>query len=70
MQAYSIFKTTKSANSAPDGSSTEQGLGQPLPPIVRDKAFKQGGWIASCAQQRRKALLDGGIAVSKIRLKM
>ncbi|KAL3922230.1 MAG: hypothetical protein SGILL_002318 [Bacillariaceae sp.] len=70
MQAYGIFKATKSSNSMSDASSTEQGIGQPLPPIARDKAFKQGGWIASCAQQRRKAQLDGGIAVSKIRLKM
>ena len=70
MSAYTIYKTTKSTKTTSDASSTELGIGQPLPPIARDRAFKQGGWIASCAQQRRKALLDGGIAVSKIRLKM
>ncbi|KAL3922866.1 MAG: hypothetical protein SGILL_001976 [Bacillariaceae sp.] len=64
-QAYSILKSKPS-----DASATEQGIGQPLPPIARDKPFKHGGWIASAAQQRRKDGLDGGVQVSKIKLKI
>jgi hypothetical protein len=45
--------------------TTEQGI--PLPPIQRDSGFKQGGWVASAAQQRRAKSLDGGIAVTKLR---
>jgi hypothetical protein len=52
-----------------DASATEQGIGQPLPPIQRDSAFKAGGWIASAAQQRRALALDGGTAVTKFRLR-
>ena len=50
-------------------AAAEKGIGQPLPPITRDAAFKQGGWIASAAQQRRALALDGGTAVTKLRLK-
>lgn len=51
-----------------DMASAEQGIAQPLPPIARDPAFQQGGWIASTAQQRREKALDGGSAVSKLRI--
>jgi hypothetical protein len=69
MKAYDIFKATKSASSITDATATEQGIGQPLPPIKRDLAFRQGGWIASSAQQRRATGLDGGTAVTKIRVR-
>jgi len=51
-----------------DVAAKEQGIGEPLPPIERDAAFKQGGWISSAAQQRRDRHLDGGTAVTKIRV--
>ncbi|KAG7355849.1 hypothetical protein IV203_000535 [Nitzschia inconspicua] len=69
MKAYDIFKATKLASSTADASATEQGIGQPLPPIKRDACFKQGGWIASTAHQRRATGLDGGTAVTKIRVR-
>jgi hypothetical protein len=62
-----FFKTGKSGG-VTDASAAEQGIGQPLPPIQRDSAFKAGGWIASAAQQRRALALDGGTAVTKLRL--
>ena len=65
-KAYDI-KATKGSASV-DVAAAEQGIGQPLPPILRDESFKQGGWIASAAQQRRSMALDGGINVTKIRL--
>ena len=81
-KAYEIQKTisknstslSSSSNIAADPLSisttaAEKGIGQPLPPIVRDAGFKQGGWIASAAQQRRALALDGGTAVTKLRLK-
>jgi hypothetical protein len=67
-KAYDIFKATKNSSSIGDVAASEQGIGQPLPPIERDDAFKQGGWIASAAQQRRALALDGGTAVTKVRL--
>lgn len=82
IKSYSLFKAGGvgasasgggSNNSMSDGASAaaaEQGIGQPLPPIQRDAAFKQGGWIASAAQQRRAMALDGGTAVTKLRLKV
>ena len=51
-----------------DVAAKEQGIGEPLPPIERDAAFKQGGWISSAAQQRRDRHLDGGTAVTKLRV--
>lgn len=51
-----------------DANQLEQGIGQALPPIQRDTAFKNGGWVASAAQQRRALALDGGTAVTKLRL--
>ena len=67
-KAYDMLEASK--GSAPvDVALAEQGIGQPLPPIQRDTAFKQGGWIASAAQQRRKKGLDGGTVV-KLRLKV
>jgi hypothetical protein len=63
-----MYKSNKSSTAIQDVAAAEQGIGQPLPPIQRDAAFKQGGWIASAAQQRRALALDGGTAVTKIRL--
>jgi hypothetical protein len=63
-----MFKNSKGSLSASDVAAAEQGIAQPLPPIQRDIAFKQGGWIASAAQQRRALALDGGTAVTKLRL--
>jgi hypothetical protein len=68
-KAYEFYKMSKSSNIMPDASASEQGIGQPLPPIQRDLSFKQGGWIASAAQQRRATGLDGGTAITKIRLR-
>lgn len=65
-KAFDLSKN--SSNSIQDDAAAEQGIGQPLPPIQRDAAFKQGGWIASAAQQRRALALDGGTAVTKVRL--
>jgi hypothetical protein len=67
-RAYEYYKTGKTTSTV-DASATEQGIGQPLPPIERDSAFKAGGWIASAAQQRRALALDGGTVVTKIRLR-
>jgi hypothetical protein len=67
-QAYELYKSGKTASTA-DASAAEQGIGQPLPPIQRDPAFKAGGWVASAAQQRRALALDGGTAVTKLRLR-
>ena len=52
-KAYEMYKSNKSSTAIQDVAAAEQGIGQPLPPIQRDAAFKQGGWIASAAQQRR-----------------
>ncbi len=75
-KAYDIHKASKGQSSnlsqdvlAISTAAAEKGIGQPLPPIARDAAFKQGGWIASAAQQRRALALDGGTAVTKLRLK-
>ena len=68
-KAYTIFKSAGNSSTT-DASAAEQGIGQPLPPIQRDAAFKSGGWIASHAQQRRSLALDGGTAVTKLRLKV
>ena len=43
-------------------------IGQPLPVVEKDAAWKLGGWVASTAQQRRAQGADGGSAVTKIRL--
>ena len=70
-KAYSLYKTQgTNSTTIVDAAAAEQGIGQPLPPIARDLAFKQGGWIASAAQQRRAKALDGGTAVTKLRLKV
>lgn len=65
-KAYDMFQASK--GSIQDAVKAEQGIGVPLPPIERDVSFRQGGWIASAAQQRRKLALDGGGAVTKLRL--
>jgi hypothetical protein len=69
-KAYDMYKASKGSTAVQDVAAAEQGIGQPLPPIQRDAAFKQGGWIASAAQQRRALALDGGIAVTKLRLNL
>jgi hypothetical protein len=68
MKAYEYSKSAD-AGKAVDAAAAEQGIGQPLPPIQRDNAFKAGGWIASAAQQRRSKGLDGGTAVTKLRIR-
>lgn len=50
-------------------SAKERGIGEPLPPIERDKAFKAGGWVSAAAQQRRSKNLDGGGILTKVRLR-
>jgi hypothetical protein len=65
VKSYDFSKTSKSK----DASAAEKGIGRPLPPIQRDSAFLAGGWIASAAQQRRRLALDGGMAVTKLRLR-
>ena len=67
-KAYDMYKASKGSTPIQNVAAAEQGIGQPLPPIARDTAFKQGGWIASAAQQRRKDLLDGG-TVTKVRIR-
>jgi hypothetical protein len=67
-KAYELSRNGKKQGI--DIAATEQGLHQPLPPIKRDTAFKQGGWGASWAQQRREAYLDGGGSGTKVRLKV
>jgi hypothetical protein len=67
-KAYEMFHSSKRPSAVQDMAAAEQGIGQPLPPIERDAAFRQGGWIASAAQQRRAKALDGGTAVTKLRL--
>ena len=71
-KSYTLFKAVGGSGAAAsvDTGAAEQGIGQPLPPIQRDAAFKQGGWIASAAQQRRALALDGGTVVTKLRLKV
>jgi len=66
--AIKAFEFNKNSGAKIDISAAEQGIGQPLPPIQRDTAFKTGGWVASAAQQRRAMALDGGTAVTKLRL--
>ena len=48
--------------------NNKQGIGEPLPIVRKDTAWKLGGWVASTAQQRRAKGADGGTAVTKIRL--
>lgn len=67
--AYEMYKSSK-GSAVQDVAAAEKGIGIPLPPIARDVAFKSGGWIASAAQQRRALALDGGTAVTKLRLKV
>jgi hypothetical protein len=69
MKAYDIYKSSNKTSNVSDLSAAEQGIGQPLPPVQRDTSFKQGGWIASAAQQRRSTGIDGGTAITKIRLR-
>ena len=60
-QAYRYFKSTT------DNLNLTE-VGQPLPIVKKDAAWKSGGWLASTAHQRRAQGADGGSAVTKIRL--
>ena len=53
-----------------DSTSISHGLGVPLPLVVRDESWRLGNWSASAAHQRRVKGLDGGAAISKVRLKI
>eukprot|EP00529_Nitzschia_sp_RCC80_P005154 CAMPEP_0113472682 /NCGR_PEP_ID=MMETSP0014_2-20120614/17643_1 /TAXON_ID=2857 /ORGANISM="Nitzschia sp." /LENGTH=996 /DNA_ID=CAMNT_0000365403 /DNA_START=1 /DNA_END=2987 /DNA_ORIENTATION=+ /assembly_acc=CAM_ASM_000159 len=65
-EAYKIHRSTPKTSSVSDLSAKERGIGEPLPPIERDKAFKAGGWVSSAAQQRRNRNLDGGGILTKV----
>ena len=69
-KAYDMYEASKGSAPVQDIAAAEQRIGEPFPPIARDAAFKQGGWIASAAQQRRSLGLDGGSVVTKVRLKV
>lgn len=58
-KAFEYHEYDKSRK-APDATVTVVGIGQPLRMVERDTAFRQGGWIASAAQQRRANEDDGG----------
>lgn len=59
MKAYEYHSVDKRGNQI-----KEDGIGEPLPPIQRDEAFKSGGWLAATARQRRAMALDGGQAMT------
>ena len=59
-KAYEYFERDHKGNQAE--------IGQPLPLVEKNVAWKLGGWVASTAQQRREKNLDGGRAVRKINL--
>lgn len=52
-------------NEGKDGLAAE--LGQVLPVVTKDAAWKLGGWVASTAQARRSRKLDGGNEIKKLR---
>ncbi|KAI2508507.1 hypothetical protein MHU86_5906 [Fragilaria crotonensis] len=52
------------------GNKEDNAIGDLLPPILRDNAFKQGGWVTSTSRQRRAMQLDGGIAVTKLQIRV
>jgi len=68
LRAYDHKKRGKEAVVVDSLASTSQDVGKPLPLVDKDAAWRSGGWIASAAQQRRAKALDGGSAVTKIRL--
>jgi hypothetical protein len=43
-------------------------IGQPLPVVSKDAAWKLGGWVASTATQRRAVGVDGGAQVRSLKL--
>ena len=69
-RSYEFHKGEKATPNVPVEplTSASQDLGKPLPLVARDAAWRSGGWIASTAQQRRAKGLDGGSAITKIRL--
>jgi hypothetical protein len=66
IRAYEYQRADKGSSMMKDIG--ELGIGEALPPVQKDLGFKLGGWLASTTQQRRAAGLDGGTAVTKIRL--
>jgi hypothetical protein len=66
--AEKAFQLSRDRKQNIDMAAAEQGLGKPLPPIIRDTAFRLGGWSASWAQQRRNSLADGGATGTVVRL--
>jgi hypothetical protein len=67
-QAWRGEMFTKAYENIMDQKKSDDATDLLLPPILRDSAFKLGGWVTSTAQQRRAMHLDGGMAVTKIRL--
>lgn len=69
-RSYEFHKGEKATPTVPIEplTSTSQDLGKPLPLVAKDAAWRSGGWAASTAQQRRAKGLDGGSAITKIRL--
>ena len=69
-RSYEFHKGEKATPTVPVEplTSTSQDLGKPLPLVAKDAAWRSGGWVASTAQQRRAKGLDGGSAITKIRL--
>lgn len=68
MKAYEYYKKDEQGVVKDPTGAIAQGLGHPLPTIQKDQAWKLGGWCASSMQQRRSKGLDGGTAVTKIRM--
>jgi hypothetical protein len=64
MKAYEHWKKDDEKGTVKDPTVSMH----PLPMVEKDQAWKLGGWLASTAQQRRVKGLDGGTAVTKIRL--
>jgi hypothetical protein len=60
-KAYEYYERENKSNPSSE-------VGQPLPVLAKNVAWKLGGWVASTAQQRREKNLDGGRAVRKINL--
>ena len=59
-----------SRENTPDSTSLIKGIAVPLPLVSRDEAWRLGGWSTSAANQRRAKGDDGGVAISKVRLKV
>jgi len=62
--AYEVF----CREARKDVTAQPGGVNQPLPTVKKDASWRNGGWVASVAQQRRDKNLDGGTSVTKLRL--